>query len=157
MNQVRARRFALWSVLAAGWTSAFLVLSSLVGGVQWLAHTGHVRPALLNLLMAALCAAAAIQGLRGVALRAPLPLFIAIGAVLHMLNILGFFLLQTPLALPFYWLATVLPTNPYVIPASNLSVPVALVAIWLLPVATLVAAIRLKAESELAVGERNDA
>lgn len=144
MNQMRICKFALWVALAGGWTSAFFTVGAMVGGVQWIAHSGHGRPATLNLLMAALCAVVALQSLRGVKVPSFLPMSVAAGAVLHMLNIVGLFLIGTPLALPFYWLATLLPTNPYVFRASNLSIPVAFVAIWLLPVATCVAAIILR-------------
>jgi hypothetical protein len=152
MHGTRFFAFALWITLAGGWTSAFFTLGSLVGGVKWIAHTRQVVPAGLNLLMAALCAGAAIQSLRAVRLPSPLAVTIAAGAALHMLNILGLQLAATPLAMPFILLATVLPTNPFVFRASNLSVPVAIVAIWSLPVVTLAAALVLRRAKTQGVG-----
>lgn len=112
----------LWLLFAAAWLAAFFVLASMVGGAQWLAHTGQGVPATMNILLAALCLAVAVcVSFRSKAKR--LILFAALAvALVHLFNGLGSYLLVTlsnnrisvppALMLPFYLVGSVIPTNP---------------------------------------------
>ena len=143
MNPMRAVRFALWVVLAAGWGAACFAVAASGGGVLWLEHMGLLQPAVLDAIMAALCIVAAVQSLRGAPMPAPLATLIAASALLHVLGYIGIYFRTTPLAILYYWLEAVFPTNIIFIRASRLGdtwAVVAMVVTLALPVATFAAA-----------------
>ena len=111
----------LWLVLAAAWASAFFYIASVIGGVEWIAHMGQGRPATMNVAMAALCLLAAASVLASRKVPRALLLVILVGALVHLFNGIGMYLLASTnghiratmpaLMYPFFLVGALLPTN----------------------------------------------
>lgn len=111
----------LWLALGGTWISAVIYLGHMVGGVQWLIHTGQGRPAAMNILMAMICVVAAIK--LGVTKKLHIAIIISATVVIlvHLVNAFGIYLMYESngrifstdpwLMLPFRLLAMAIPTN----------------------------------------------
>ena len=112
MNHMRAMT---WTAAGLGWLAAFFFLGSTIGGVQWIAHTGRIIPAALNIAMAALCFGAAYCLFSSGKLPRGLAIPIVLLALLHLVNIFTFLLfaarVQAGFLTPLFLLSAFVPTN----------------------------------------------
>lgn len=119
---MRLLHSTLWLLFSVAWISAFFVLASMVGGTQWLVHTGQGVRSMMNIFLAILCLAVAIFVVIG-SKPPKFLLFAALAvALVHLVNGLGSYLMVTlanngitapPLViLPFSLLGLAIPTNP---------------------------------------------
>ena len=139
--------FSLWVCLAAGWLSGVSAIAKLIGGYQWIEHTGQTRPVAMLLLLGGLCLASGLALLAMRRLPKSLGLAILCAAGIHLFNAIGLYILLSTnghagiIMIPFALVSAVLPTTTQFVgmPVGNASLLILPIATFVVYVASLVA------------------
>ena len=82
-----------WLLVGAAWVSAVLFMGHMVGGIEFLVHTGQGVPAAMNVLMAAVCLLAAICLLATKKVHISIIAVGAVAVLIHLINAFAIYLI----------------------------------------------------------------
>ena len=127
--------------IAAGWLSGVAMIAKLIGGIQWVAHTGQMRTVGMLMAAGAICAIAGLVAFGTRRIPKGILCAAAVIAGVHLVNAIGMYMLLStngragPEFMPFALFSSILPTS-----TQFIGMPAANASLFILPVATLLAA-----------------